>query len=447
MRAINNAAKSLRKPEAAFPVLQCIVRSRALNPNALTPLHSVVAQGLLIALGVGGLAAAERQAIVHTARAVAELPIYEVANPKETSLSYQDVCTYFYSCGNICVNIGDCSSASEAFKMLLLVPAQAMSELQSRGYKMRMLTSLLSLPLDPQSQANLQTPTLPKAASSAISRQIEKGAVWYHKLAKAFVTLDAGAISKVINDTEARAIFAADKTIELVHLVAQQAAKRRIIRLANTYTSVPLYEVARSAGDGMSVHDAEAMVAAMIRAGELNAHVHAAGAGAAAGSDAMLVFGDAVRAPQQAEQRQPQLSSKLQAEIGNVLNAVHRLKAADDELSVSPVYLKRQMQGGGGGSISRAGGLMGFNDHEFDAAGADGYGIDAADVGGVGAGSGSAAAGGARVSAASRGGSLRHGFGSLGGGGGAGSGDASDGDTDADLHAAMAASLAGVPGR
>jgi len=320
------------------------------------------------------------------ARAVAGAPVYEAELPRETQLSAAECQAHFLLAGSVFTRLREWERAAEAFRQCLLLPAEAPSHAALEAHRRWLLASVLATGL---------VPAVPRAVSHANARAVEKnaGAALFAKLAKACCntgSLDAAAIARVEAEGALAQLWgaAAPPSVDkaLVEALLQSAMQRRVLRLSQTYTTVPFAQVAAAMAAGTTDEQAADMVDGMLRDGRMAAGVRvdraagmlvfvagggggAAAAGAAgevgAGAGAGAGAGPGARAAAAAAAG----AHKLSLEVEELMRAVARLQKADADLTLSPLVLKRLMLhqyesqrmlgdggGGGGGGDALGGG-------------------------------------------------------------------------------------------
>jgi hypothetical protein len=306
--------------------------SATLPAGSLTPLQPLFLQVCLQA----------RPPALEAARAVAGAPVYEADHARETQLSAAECQAHFLLGGAAFAQLREWDKAAEAFRQCLLLPAEAPSYAAHDAHRRWLLSSVLATGV---------VPPLPRTVSHANARAIEKNAhsLLFAKLAKACCntgSLDAAAIARAAAEG-AQALLWGEAAPQgpdrmLVDELLQSAMQRRVLRLSQTYTTVPFSQVAQAMGAGTSDEAAAAMVEGMQREGRMAVGVRvdriagmlvfvagSATAAAAPGATAAAGAAGEGEGAKRAAAAAAAGAQKLGREVEELMHAVARLQKAD----------------------------------------------------------------------------------------------------------------------
>ena len=305
-----------------------------LPAGSLTPLQPLFLQVCLQA----------RPPALESARAVAGAPVYEADHARETQLSAAECQAHFLLGGAAFAQLREWDKAAEAFRQCLLLPAEAPSYAALDAHRRWLLSSVLATGV---------VQPLPRTVSHANARAIEKNAhsLLFAKLAKACCntgSLDAAAIARAVAEGAQAQLWgeAAPQGPDrmLVDELLQSAMQRRVLRLSQTYTTVPFSQVAQAMGAGTSDEAAAAMVEGMQREGRMAVGVRVdrtagmlvfvAGSAAAAAAPGAAVAAAAGAAGEGEGAKRAAAAAaagaqKLGREVEELMHAVARLQKAD----------------------------------------------------------------------------------------------------------------------
>ena len=320
----------------------------AADPASLTPLQPLFLERCL------------RTHSFELAERVARAPCRDADHARETGLTADDAVGRFFFAGVALANRRMWPQAADAFRLCMVVPAESLPSVVIEAYCYWLLTSVL---------ATGELPELPRAVSQLVARAVDKQplAAECAKLAKvccAAGSLDCKEIAAITAEGAApsAAYWGASSAnmllSRLVEGLSDAAARRRVLRLAQTYTTVPVHEVVAAEGTGRGAAAVLTMLEEMIASGEMKgAHLDraagmlsftgesagaGAGAGVSAGEGAAYAAGVARKG-----------AEKLQTEVDELLRAVSRLQKADAELA--PQLQRRHLHAEGGRGAARRG--------------------------------------------------------------------------------------------
>ncbi|KAL1410223.1 hypothetical protein Q8F55_004228 [Vanrija albida] len=228
---------------------------------------------------------------------------------------YLDVLTYHHHAGTVTATVGEFAQAAELFVFAAAMPTESVSAIQVACAKRAILCELLA------TGKNLH---FPKYTSSAVNRMLDKSIPDYLKLAKAFDARDW----KAVEEAAQAPVFRHDCNRGLVVQILGSIPKRRILRLRQTYSRLTLADLAAK------VESAPALVAAaierMVGSGEIQATI--------SGTPPVVTFvddDDYASAVNIAKlKRTHEIAAFLKSDLAQ----------ASRTLSLSPEYLKKQVQ-------------------------------------------------------------------------------------------------------
>lgn len=188
-------------------------------------------------------------------------------DPTLTGIDSTSYLTYCYYSGRALLALRRYEDAAVAFSDAVGAPAKVVSAIVVAAYKKFVLATLLS---------EARAPTLPKHVSAPVKRYIAVGKEFegYLELGSAFDKCDAVALERAI-ENHATA-FASDGNAGLVMLLRDAWRRAKVRRLARTYVTLRLRDVAQRVGLPNDV-DAEALVLRMIARGDVAATIDSVG--------------------------------------------------------------------------------------------------------------------------------------------------------------------------
>ena len=202
------------------------------------------------------------------ARPVAAAPIYDADHARETNLTPAEAQQHFVSAGAVFAHLREWARAAEAFRLCMLVPAEALSVLALEAHRRWLLASVVATGIVPQ---------LPRAVSGAVARGVEKnsGTLVFLKLAKACCStgaLDQVAVARAELDGVSQGLWGAkvpgvdSMLVEELHV---SVIRRRVLRLSKTYTTASIAEVAAAIGTGTAAAAAADLVDKLVAEGHM----------------------------------------------------------------------------------------------------------------------------------------------------------------------------------
>jgi len=272
---------------------------------------------------------------------VLDTPLYEI-RPKDNGLDAQEYLLYFYYGGVLYLGLKKFAKAIEFFQLALTIPTRVLSAIQVECYKKYVLACLI---------LNGEMTALPvKLTSQPVLRSIDRLAAPYMELSRA-MKKGGEQFQKVINDAVEH--FKKDRNWGLVKQARESLIRRNIQRLTNTYITLSLSDIARSA-PLQSPKEAEKYVMSMIEDGAIFATINQ--------RDGMVSFLDNPEDYDSSVQ-----VAQLDQKIQEVMALSEKLKGVDKLIQTNPKYIVKTTPGiipaltpGGGGGILSQGGIGGL---------------------------------------------------------------------------------------
>ena len=171
-------------------------------------------------------------------------------------------------------------------------------------------------------------PALPKYTSTAVTRNVKGAAGPYHALETAFLSRKADDLASCLASHEAG--FRTDGNWGLCCQVAAALPGRLVQRLTSTYLTLPLTDLATSAGLG-GPRDAEALILACVDAGQVFARIDARAG--------LVAFREE---PEQFCTRA--VASRLGAQLDAIVALAQRTRVLDEALQTEPAYVSTALQ-------------------------------------------------------------------------------------------------------
>lgn len=190
----------------------------------------------------------------HASRAVLDIPMYSVASPETHGTTALHVLRYFFFAGMLSCGLKEWSSACDHFAQCLAVPtSDCISIFQLQASKKLMLCSVLAT-------GTAQT-TLPEPLSAlekAIRPQVEP----YVLFARLLESGQLPAIDRAFSAMTK--LLTEDGNLGLAKLSRKSVVRRKVIKIAETFVTLPLDQLAQTAGLS-SPSEAEALILQMVR--------------------------------------------------------------------------------------------------------------------------------------------------------------------------------------
>ncbi|PNW71934.1 hypothetical protein CHLRE_16g671100v5 [Chlamydomonas reinhardtii] len=335
-------------PRRGILPLRCGLRALQPAPEVLTPLHADFFQLCLLSRCYN--AAAE----------VLGQDIYDVS-PAATTCTPTDLFLYCYYGGMLAIGRKQHARALELLLQALTAPAVVGNAIVAAAYKKYVCVCLI--------HAGQLLP-LPKFTSSCVRHMVEAEARPYADLAAAAAARQPERLRRVAD--QHAAVFAADGNLGLVKQVVASLTVRSVQRLTQTFLTLPLADIAASAGLAGAA-EAEEHILRMVAAGQIHAKID--------GRTGMVRFADETRSSGQAGSSSAAAAggswdnvagvAALDERLRQVLELNKRLQQAHDMVSQDRAYLskvtarersKYDLGGGGGGlgGSQGAGGSQGL---------------------------------------------------------------------------------------
>jgi hypothetical protein len=171
-------------------------------------------------------------------------------------------------------------------------------------------------------------PALPKYTSSGVTRNVKAAAGPYHALETAFLARKADDLAACLASHEAA--FRTDGNWGLCMQVAQALPGRLVQRLTSTYLTLPLTDLATSAGLG-GPRDAEALILACVDAGQVFAKID--------GRAGLVAFRE-----EPGQFCTAAVATRLGAQLDAIVGLAQRTRVLDEALQTEHSYVAKAMQ-------------------------------------------------------------------------------------------------------
>eukprot|EP00727_Mastigamoeba_balamuthi_P004905 m51a1_g14412 putative cop9 signalosome complex subunit 3 (629) ;mRNA; r:441879-445489 len=277
----------------------------------ITPLHTTLLRLCLLA---------------HNYRVAAPFIEGEVTSTTDPSNSEALLC-YFYYAGMVFVGLRRYSRALDMFRSALTVPAHTLSAIALEAYKKYVVVALIELGT---------VPALPKYAPGPVTRHIKSlghGSLQaYSDLVTAYSTHDPAVVQALVVASAGQ--FKADGNAGIVKRAVAAMPRHAIRRCTKTYLTLSLDRLAQLANIPGGAGQAVQIILDMVQRGEMNASISM--------TDGMVAFLDESADPAAVGER---LSAQLNAQVRSALSIEEKLRAADQEVSLSTAYIQRTQLG------------------------------------------------------------------------------------------------------
>ncbi|EFA84422.1 proteasome component region PCI domain-containing protein [Heterostelium album PN500] len=292
----------LRQPARGVLPLKHAICALTDRPSQLTPIHS---DFLILCI---------LSKSYHVAMPVITNSITDV-NPEQTSIAIKDVLAYFYYAGIVFATMKKHKQALESFKQVWTAPAHALSAIAIESYKKYYLVFL---------SVHGTTPGFPKYTPFVVQRTIKNHCKTYIDFGTCYLSGNMAEINTKFHQNAET--FQKDNNIGLVKLSIRSIHRRNIKKLTQTFMTLSIRDIADNVK--LSPADAEAIVLKMIEDGEIFATISQ--------KDGMVTFHEN---PQSFSGHS--ILNELEQQINGVVSLETKLRAIDEQFSVSTPYLKR----------------------------------------------------------------------------------------------------------
>lgn len=290
-------------PRAAIPTLLDAIAKTAPSPNHVSPMHAELCKCCLLSR------------CYNAAIPVLSEPITEV-DPATTAITPQDLLLYCYYGGMVHIGRKEYAQALQLFLNALTAPTMVVSAITMAIFKKFMLVSLIH-----QGQPG----SLPRYASSSLTRAIKHEATFYIKFGDAYNNKPAQDLETML--TQQRDALTQAGDWGLAKLALETKTMRTIQKLTQTFLTLSLADIAQQAGLANAA-EAESMILKMIANGDIHARIDE--------SASMVRF---LEDPEQYDTAE--VLSRLDDCIQRSVKLSHKLQAVNDEVAADPEYLKR----------------------------------------------------------------------------------------------------------
>ncbi|GAA6012716.1 hypothetical protein JCM10207_005335 [Rhodosporidiobolus poonsookiae] len=219
---------SLNQPALAIPSLKALVQ-RYPHAGYLTHLHPLFLNQVLVSGSYPSALEVLQQDITD---------VDKVFYP----IKYQDHLLYHYLGGTILALLGDYVRAADLLEIAVSAPGPSASLIQIDAYKKLVLVQLL---------AHGKVQPLPKYTSQAVQQAVKVLGAAYNEYAAAFVSLDRAKVAQVKD--KGKDTFEKDLNLGLILTCESSLRRRQILKLTDTYMTLPLGEIAAYVGHDPTV--------------------------------------------------------------------------------------------------------------------------------------------------------------------------------------------------
>lgn len=203
---------------------------------------------------------------------ILEIDYTEIKNCEIQGDSVKYVLLFYYYGGLICAAMKRFERAAHYFETVVTIPANVLTPITKAAYKKLILVNIL---------LNRKISEQPKYTTQHILRQVKKISQTYLKFAEEYSLLNMEKIRQ--NVVKNSTIFTEDENMGLINQCLVHMQRKCIFRLAKTFSTLPLNDVAEYVGL-QSEKEAEMCVRNMIDNGEIYALINQ--------KDGMVVFLD-----------------------------------------------------------------------------------------------------------------------------------------------------------
>lgn len=302
-RTLKEQVLAMKVPRQGIAPLAAAVDKLRPGCEFLTPAHADLFQLCLLAKCYGA------------ARGLLEEDIFEV-DPKGTCLTATDFLLYCYYGARLCVGLKLHARAIELLQAAVTCPTMVANAITLQAHKALVLVSLIHTG---------SVAELPKYTPSVVTRLVKSECEAYTDLASAYGSHSPTAVRSAVEKHSG--VFEADNNVGLVKQVVGSLVKRNIQRLTQTYVTLSLEDIARSAELGGAV-EAEACLVRMIDAGEIHAQIDQ--------KDGMVKF---LEDPEAFDS--PGMANHIDGQVRRCMELAAKLAEVHDRLASDKDYLSK----------------------------------------------------------------------------------------------------------
>jgi len=237
-------------------------------------------------------------------------------DPAKTALTATDFLLYCYYGAMVCIGRKVYSRALELLLQALTAPTLVANAITVNCFKKYVLVSLIH---------SGHLPSLPKFTPTKVRAWSEVEAKAYQDLASAYATHNMDRLRKVAE--QHGQTFIQDNNVGLVKLVLSSMPMRNIQRLTQTYVTLSLQDIAKTAGLA-GPEEAEAYILRMVASGEVHARINE--------RDGMVTF---LEDPEQF--CSAVMAQRLDAAIKQSQGLAEKVQAVSEALAVDRSYLNK----------------------------------------------------------------------------------------------------------
>ncbi|XP_019867891.1 COP9 signalosome complex subunit 3 [Aethina tumida] len=304
-----NYLVELKQPIRGIVLLQKAISKLRLYDSQLTSIHADLCQLCLLAK------------VFKPAIEVLDIDItgicQEIAhNPNGPQFDAKYFLLYYYYGGMIYLAVRNLDRALYFFEVAITTPAHAISHIMLEAYKKYILVSLL---------LHGKVQTVPKYASTVVTRFMKPLSQPYHDFANAFTLNNATELNNLL--TKHTEVFVKDHNMGLVKQVSSVLYKKNIQRLTKTFLTLSLSDVASRVGLP-TPGDAERHILSMIENQQIYATINQ--------KDGMVVFRD-----EPDKFSGPEVLKGLEDQLAICMELDKQILAMDEEIQVNPQYVKK----------------------------------------------------------------------------------------------------------
>lgn len=282
--------------------LHIAIRKVQINPEFLTPMHSDYLMICLKAKNfrLGGKLVDEK--------------ILDIDKSK-TGITPRDALLYYFYAGNILVGLKRFKDAERFYETCLSVPAIILSAIMVEAFKRFVLVQLLN---------HGTFLGISKNSSNIIQNHIKSVCQIYIQFANAFSKNDLTLLQSIADNHTIE--FSKDKNLGLITQCIDSYSRNNIQKLTSTYMTLSFSSLVQHA-KLLNEEEVENLLLRMIENGEISAKINS--------KDKMVVFLE--------DQKQFNVSERVNAQIDRCLSLAAKLKEMDDSLVSSKIYISKKL--------------------------------------------------------------------------------------------------------
>jgi len=249
LRAVTRISVVSNKPRVVLNLLHRAIGLLSPSPSCLTAVHTMYLQACI-----------QGQAYDAAVKFLRSTLILEISL-RYAPLQGIDVVEYFYYAGICFIAVDDYDAALASFFQCMSIPANSLSAVVVSAIKKARLVALIRYGKELVTSMHV---------SSVVSRFLNQPMAGYDDLANAFALKDSTRMNAVL--AAEASIFASENNLGLARRVVEASQRHQLKRLASTYISLSLSDIARR----LQLPDtaaAERAVLKISRSGDIRARI------------------------------------------------------------------------------------------------------------------------------------------------------------------------------